>query len=114
MKYIKSYENIEIPEKYAILKFGNYDSKEGSFIEIYFWIIEIIDIFKKDLYYEYIKFKKIYIYKNDKLVIVEPDNWQILDKPSYMIKKRMLYQSNNLQECIDMIEPLLNTFKYNI
>ena len=97
MKYIKTFENKYEFLKYVILKHC------GD--------IFIVKILSSSWY---IIFKKLYKYENDELI--ENDYFDEV-KYNYdfeFIINNTLFQSDNLQECIDIIPDILATKKYNL
>jgi hypothetical protein len=104
MKYIKSFEStIEdepiITKKYILVK----DKKD-----IHAYILEIYNVSNT-----LINFKQLYYLDNDHLT-------QNRHKPNHMTIKELfkynsiIYQSDNLQDCIDLMKTLINSIKYNL
>lgn len=101
MKYIKKYEKVERFKDYIIL---NYPST--------------VVLFKiKEFSQNTTTLTKIYVYdkqnqKTIELVNMSGENFNQGD--TQKLESKILYQSNDLQECIEKLPLLANTMKYNL
>ena len=99
MKYIKTYENIQL-NKYAI-----YRGKENGI----YYIIKIVDQtigkHKKIIQLYHISLEKTELVKDS---FSDSFDWTTEDEYEF------LFDSNNLDECIENIQTLYNINKYNI
>ena len=104
LKHLKVYEKYnETEKKYAIVYL--------NYVKIY-WIIEIVEIYVKNYDYKWIKFIKLYRSRNN---IIDKYKVDIIeDKPYKMIKDRIKFQYNNLQDCLKALDILVYSDKYNL
>ena len=109
MRYLKTYEQINI-KKYAIFSFEKFSGV--------LMIVEVVDV--KD---NFVFYKKRYTYRDyygepasrnlretDYLYKDEIHKDSIDDR----FKKRVVYQSDNIQDCIDQLDTIITIKKYNI
>lgn len=112
MKYIKNLlKHLKVYEKYNESK-KNYAIVCLATAKVY-WIIEIVEIyFFKHYNYKWIKFIKLYSYRNNIIDKFEVDI--IENKPYEIIKDRIKFQYNNLQDCLETLNILVYSDKYNL
>ena len=107
MNYIKMFENFqEDLKKYLIL----------SFFDVLV-LVEIINIEypENSIYKEtVVLYKKLYTYRNKIREISKFLKNDLNGKPISEIKSKMVFQSDDLKECIDNLEVIMNTRKFNI
>ena len=100
MKFIKKYENFEDLSKYLI-----WQAKK-----IIMMILELTEIAPYHL-----KFKKLYTFNPSDKILKKIRNESIIIYKDYnKIKRHILYESYDLQSCLDNLDLILNTKKYNI
>jgi hypothetical protein len=112
MKYIKTYEKTQTPEQKEIQdSLKNYviwQSPNKHFPPTMYIIVEIIN-----KYYHSARINILYLYD------IEKDSLKTEARNPYfkeydIIQKDIVFQSNDLQECLDIL-PILNTSdKYNL
>lgn len=102
MKFIKTYENFNISDlkKYAVWKWSNHNN--------HFDIIEIVDIIDNDI----IWCKDIYTYEKYILNFVNSNRQSSF---SYeMHGQSIIYTSDNLNDCLDYLNAIIDSIKYNL
>lgn len=95
MKYIKKFENNQF-KKYIIFYYDHFLSLE---------ILEVNSV-QKDM----IITSELYSYKDNKLTKEKGHDFAVMND-SY---DQILYQSDSLEECIDIIPSIYNSNKYNL
>jgi hypothetical protein len=121
MKYIKLYENLEdpIPKelcKYLVWRDGEYKCNilentykvewSGNPGQEPYKVIPVLHLYS-------------YNFKNENLEKLEPNSSNrttglIYDMIDESMKKSLLYQSNDLQDCIDTVQAMSTSKKYNL
>lgn len=98
MKHLKYFENKNELKKYLILK-DSFDM---------FYIFEYISTYKDIL------LKRLYNYYSNVNILQKayPVDYKTLN--IRQIKNNLLYESDNLQDCIDKLPTLKNINKYNL
>lgn len=97
MKHLKLFENEEL-KKYIIF----YWDEEDSLV-----ILELDYEQKNKFMYST---SQLYSYINEKLIKEDGDSFAVMKDDS----DNILYKSNNLQKCIDVIPFIYDTNKYNL
>jgi predicted RecB family nuclease len=114
MKYLKTLEDIfDVPpiKKYIIWK-NPLTHSDGTLIDDKLFLCETEAYAMSDK----IKISKIYTYKNNKIEkIKDPEaiyNYEYTDYSSF--KKYILYQSDDLEDCLEQIITIEAENKYNL
>jgi hypothetical protein len=92
-------------EKYTSDDFKSYIIWKSKKI---FMILSVIQVTEYHL-----KFKKLYIYSNGKLEKIRNEKIDIFHNYD-QIKRHIVYESDNLQDCIDMLSDIDIAIKYNL
>ena len=113
MKYIKTYETYEIInlKKYIII-YNEHRNKK-----IYIWETHKSDkgVYIKFMYVYYLGDKKIDDYYIPNKIYKEETNFQYFTSVQFdLFKNNIIYLSDNLQECLDILPVILNSNKYNL
>lgn len=110
MKYIKSYESIDINniKKYIIYKPDNslqLDKDKNKWLFIYL-ILNINN--------DYTTLLRVYRYNISEEKLLEEKMSEELFVPIPAFSNRILFTSDNINECIEMLPLISNTNKYNL
>lgn len=106
MKHLKSYENINSDlKKYFIIK-----SMIG------FIVLEVIRIYYDDDNVERLDLKQKYIYlSNDHFKTLDEEQLKkVFHFTAKYMRKRIIFQSDSLKECVDVLPILTIQNKYNL
>jgi len=103
MKYLKTFENNSELKKYLLLKI--IDEKGNMFLII----CEVIE-FLNDVRYRY-NLSRLYKIDKEGFRKLNSDTIKISNK---FLKKHLVRQSDNLEELINIIEPMFHSEKFNI
>ena len=115
MKHIKNFESVDLNIKKYII----WDTRIGSPDNGVLLILEVLDI-KHSISEGYrIKYSFLYRFRKkdnsleDMKNSLDLNNSDNINYTGYS-EKNIVYQSDNIQECIDMLPLLANTSKYNL
>ena len=121
MKHLKIYENFNELNvgDYLILDLDSvnkeYNAGRARDAQYYIIVIENIENEHNQVFgimMTKISFKKIYLCLNDQ---IQPYKNQLIHNLNYQILKRyIIFKSNKLEECVEHLNTLLQTNKYNL
>ena len=105
MKYIKKFETNTNLKKYVVWKVG--------------FVLVILEVRSRIVGYEKstnIFFERLYIYRPDANIELLRELTGIYEFSDNEIKEHVVYQSDNLEDCLDLdlLSALLNSEKYNL
>lgn len=109
MKYLKSYENLNNKEiKNSLLNYIIWATPRQPAQPNFYHIVEIINKIDNKAYINI-----LYTYDIENKSLIKEDSSPYF-KEYYIIQKSIVFQSNNLQECLNIL-PILNTInKFNL
>ena len=104
MNHLKLYENYNNIKKYIIWEFPNYHNENRK-------VSCIFQVIKAEYYFLYVE--ELYIFDNNSLIESDKNSKQIrYSEREY--NEHVLYETDDLQDCIDMLLMLPYINKYNL